>query len=149
MKQANEIFAESQVVSQLHHNQKVPFRGKVWHLDEYFKAYPFVTKTVSVRGFETKFVNVSSARLYVEAHSFQRFIVALHYAFDPDKDNRYLVATLLPWRTIDIVQAYTFRWLVEVTIEDRCVYEGWGQSTKHPDEEGSRRGLILREAVRS
>jgi len=30
-----------------------------------------------------------------------------------------------------------------VTIEDRCVYEGWGQSTKQPDEEGSRRGLTL------
>jgi len=30
-----------------------------------------------------------------------------------------------------------------VTIEDRCVYEGWGQSFIQPDEEGSRRGLTL------
>lgn len=143
MKQVNEIFAESQAVSQLHHNQKVYFRGRIWHLDEYFKAYPGVSKKVSVRGFETKEVIVSSARLYVEAHECKRFIVAIHYANETDKNNRYLVATNLTWRTIDIVQAYTFRWLVEVTIEDLKVYEGWGQSTKHPDEEGSRRGLTL------
>jgi len=143
MARVNEVFAESQAISQLHHNQKVHFRGKVWHLDEYFKAYPGVSKTVSVRGFETKEVIVSSARLYVEAHECKRFIVAIHYANETDKDNRYLVATNLTWRTIDIVQAYTFRWLVEVAIEDLKVYEGWGQSTKHPDEEGSRRGLIL------
>jgi len=133
MKQVNEIFAESQAVSQLQHNQKIYFRGRSWHLDEYFKAYPGVSKSVSVRGFETKEVVVSSARLYVEAHECKRFIVAIHYANETDKDNRYLVATNLTWRTIDIVQAYTFRWLVEVAIEDLKVYEGWGQSTKHPD----------------
>lgn len=84
MKQVNEIFAESQAISQLQHNQKVYFRGKTWHLDEYFKAYPFVTKSVSVRGFETKEVIVSSARLYVEAHKCKRFIVAIHYANETD-----------------------------------------------------------------
>ena len=126
MKEVNEIFAESQTISQLHHNQKVRFRGKIWHLDEYFKAYPGVSMKVSVRGFETKEAIVSSARLYVEAHERKRFIVAIHYANETDKDNRYLVATNLTWRTIDIVQAYTFRWLVEVTIEDLKVYFGKG-----------------------
>jgi hypothetical protein len=33
-----------------------------------------------VRGFEDKIVNVSSARLYVEAHKCKRFVVAIHYA---------------------------------------------------------------------
>lgn len=143
MKQVNEIFAQSQAVSQLRSNQKVFFRGKIWHLNDYFKAYPGVSKKISVRGFETKEVIVNSARLYVEAHKCKRFVVAIHYANETNKDNRYLVATNLTWRTIDIVQAYTFRWLVEVTIEDLKVYEGWGQSTKHPDEDGSRRGLTL------
>ncbi len=143
MKQVSEVFDKSQTISQLHSNQKIYFRNKIWHLDEYFKAYPGVSKTVSVRGFDTKEVIVSSARLYVEAHKCKRFVVAMRYANEPEKNNRYIVATNLTWRTIDIVQAYIYRWLVEVAIEDLKVYGGWGQSTKHPDEEGSRRGLIL------
>jgi hypothetical protein len=53
------------------------------------------------------------------------------------------VVTDLTWRTIDTVQVYTLRWLVEVTTLDLKVYEGWGQSTKQPDEDGSRRSLTL------
>jgi len=143
MKEVNKIFSSTQAISQLQRDQKVQSRGRTWHLDDNDKAYPGVSKTFSIRGFEDKEVVVSSARLYVEAHKCKRFVVALHYANETSEDNRYLVATFLPWRTIDIVQAYTFRWLIEVTIEDRQVYEGWGQSFIHPDEEGSRRGLIL------
>ncbi len=141
MEQVNVIFTETQVVSQLQRDQKVQSRGRRWNLCEYFKAYPGVSKTVSVRGFEDKKVIISSARLYVEAQECKRFVVAIRYT--DEAENRYLVATDLTWRTMDIVQAYTFRWLVEVAIEDLKVNGGWGQSTKHPDEEGSRRGLIL------
>jgi hypothetical protein len=82
---------------------------------------------------------VSSARLYVEAHGCKRFVVAIRY---PDQNEyRYLVASELSWRTLDIVQAHTLRWLVEVAIEDLKVYEGWGQATKQPGDEGSSRGL--------
>lgn len=143
MKKVNEIFSSSQAISQLSRDQNVHYRGRSWKLDEYFKAYPGVSQTVSVRGFETKGVFVSSARLYVQAHKCKRFVVAIRYANETDKDNRYLVATDMTWRTIDIVQAYTFRWLIEVTIEDLKVYGGWGQSTKHPDVEGSCGGLTL------
>jgi hypothetical protein len=44
---------------------------------------------------------------------------------------------------LDIVQADTLRWLVEVFLEDWKGHEGWGQLTKQPDEEGASRGLIL------
>ena len=44
---------------------------------------------------------------------------------------------------MDIAQAHTFRWLVEVFIQDWKGYEGWGQLTKQLDEEGSRRSLSL------
>ncbi len=80
----NKIFAESQAISQLQHNQKVYFRGRTWHLDEYFKAYPGVSMKVSVRGFETKEAIVSSARRHKEAHERKRFIVAIHYANETD-----------------------------------------------------------------
>ena len=52
------------------------------------------------------------------------------------------MATDLSWRTLDIVEAYSLRWLVEVFFEDWKSYEGWGQLAKQPDEEGSSRGLL-------
>ncbi len=56
---------------------------------------------------------------------------------------RYLVATDLTWRTTDIVQAHTLRWLVEVFIEDWKSNEGWGKLTKQTDPGGSSQSLIL------
>ena len=141
MQKVNQIFVETQVVSQLRHNQKIYYRGRTWHIDEYFNSYPGTPQTISVRGFDNTEAIVGSARLYVEAQKRKCFVIAIRYP--NETNNRYLVATDLTWRTLDIVQAYTFRWLVEVTIEDLKVYEGWGQATKHPDEEGSRRGLTL------
>jgi hypothetical protein len=49
----------------------------------------------------------------------------------------------MSWRTLDIVQTYTLRWLVEVFFEDWTLSEGWGQMAKQPGEEGSRRSLTL------
>ncbi len=141
MAQAAAPFGQLQVISQLRYNQKVRFRGRSWRLEEYFRAYPGVPQTVRIRGGERVQVWVSSARLYVEAQGCKRFVVAIRY---PDQSEyRYLVASELSWRTLDIVQAHTLRWLVEVAIEDLKVYEGWGQGTKQPGVEGSSRGLIL------
>lgn len=141
MQHAAHQFEQTQVISQLRHNQKVYYRGRSWHIDEYFKAYPGVPQTVSIRGGKSQTVIVNSARLYVEAQKCKRFVIAIRY---PDEQEyRYLVASNLSWRSLDIVQAYTFRWLVETVIEDLKVYEGWGQATKQPGVEGSRRSLIL------
>ncbi len=63
--------------------------------------------------------------------------------YEGESDYRYLVATDMTWRTMDITQAYTLRWLVEVFFEDWKLYEGWGREAKQFDEEGSSRGLIL------
>lgn len=141
MQQAHQRFTPTQVVSQLRHHQKIYYRGRTWHLDEYFQAYPGTSQSICVRGADPTEVLVGSARLYVEAQQRKCFVIALRYP--NETHNRYLVATDLSWRTLDIVQVYTLRWLVEVTIEDLKVYEGWGQATKQPDDEGSRRGLTL------
>jgi hypothetical protein len=53
------------------------------------------------------------------------------------------MASDLSWRTLDIVQAHTLRWLVEVFVQDWKAHEGWGMLTKQPGEEGSRRSVIL------
>ena len=85
--------------------------------------------------------HISSARLYVCSHKTKRFVVALKY--EGETTYRYLIASDLTWRTLDIVQGYTLRWLVEVFIQDWKSHEGWSQLTKQPGEEGARRSVIL------
>jgi hypothetical protein len=53
------------------------------------------------------------------------------------------VGSDLTWRTTDIVQAYTLRWLAEVFIQDWKSYEGWENSATQPGEKGSGQSLIL------
>jgi len=79
--------------------------------------------------------------LKVDAHGVKRFVIALKY--EDEEDYRYLVATNLSWRTKDIIQAYTLRWLIEVFFSDWKLNEGWGREAKQYDEEGSSCGLIL------
>jgi hypothetical protein len=50
--------------------------------------------------------------LYVCAHKTKRFIVAIKY--EEEETYRYLIASDLSWRTLDIVQGHTLRWLVEI-----------------------------------
>ena len=54
-------------------------------------------------------------------------VVALKY--EGEDTYRYLIASDLTWRTLDIVQGQTLRWLVEVFIQDWKSYEGWSQLT--------------------
>jgi hypothetical protein len=138
---ASEIVEGKQVISQLRKNQKVRFRGKELSVEEYVRRYRGVPFRIKIRGGDDQSVLVSSARLYVCAHKTKRFVIALKY--EGEEEYRYLVATDMSWRTLDIVQAQTFRWLVEVFIQDWMSYEGWGQLTKQPDEDGSRCSLIL------
>jgi DDE superfamily endonuclease len=142
MDKASSIFGINQVISQLHENQLIDYRGKKSNLKAYFNTInKGVEVTLRVRGGEEVKATVSSARLKVLAHGKKRLVVALKY--DGETDYRYLVATDMTWRTMDIVQAYTLRWLVEVFFEDWKLYEGWGREAKQLDEEGSSRGLIL------
>jgi len=53
------------------------------------------------------------------------------------------MASDLTWRTLDIVQGHSLRWLVEVFVQDWKGPEGWVQLTKQPGEEGARRSVIL------
>ena len=141
MDRASWIFGGVQVISQLRSNQKVDFRNKTIGVADYFSRYPGIEQEIKIRGSEIIKADVGSARLFVEAHQKKRFVIAVKY--EGEKQYRYLVATDMSWRTIDIVQGYTFRWLAEVFIEDWKLYQGWGQLTKQMDEEGSSRGLIL------
>jgi hypothetical protein len=138
---ASAIFGGVQVIRKLRKNQTVRFQGQTMHVTTVFTRYPGVRQTIRIRGGDAVSVWVSSARVSVCAHETKRFVIALKY--EGEETYRYLIASDLSWRTLDIVQAHTFRWLIEVFFQDWKAYEGWGQLTKQPDEDGSRRSVIL------
>ncbi|MBK7001915.1 MAG: transposase [Rhodoferax sp.] len=130
-----------QVVSELKSDQNVVSRNRKQHVRDYFAKRHGCAQRIRVRGGQEIEVIVESARLHVCAHEKKRFVIALKYP--GETEYRYLVATDLSWRTLDIVQAYTLRWLIEVFFADWKLNEGWGQLAKQPGEEGSSRSLIL------
>jgi hypothetical protein len=141
MDQASEIFKGAQVISQIRSNQLIRFRGKNRKVENYFKTSPGILQTMKVRGGESIKATIGSARLHVHAHGKKRFVIALKY--EGEDEYRYIIASDLSWRTSDIVEAYTLRWLVEVFFQDWKGYEGWGKMTKQPGNEGSSRSLNL------
>jgi len=130
-----------QVISQIRSNQKVRLHKREQNVHDYFATHPGTPCTIRIRGGQEIVAIVGSARLYVCAHKTKRFVVALKY--EGEDTYRYLIASDLTWRTLDIVQGQTLRWLVEVFIQDWKSYEGWSQLTKQPGVEGARHSVIL------
>lgn len=139
-KRVNEILGQTQVISQLKSTQTVYFRNRSLSVADYFARRPAMKQTFQRRG-KTMSVMLLSARLYVKAYGRKCFVIALKY--QGESDYRYLVASDVTWRTLDIVSAYSLRWLIEVFFEDWKLHEGWGQFALQPDAEGSDRGVIL------
>jgi hypothetical protein len=137
----SKLFKGVQIISQAKKNQSVCVRGKYITVEEYFRRNPGVPKLLKIRGGEEQTVTMHGARLKLKAHGCKRFLIALKY--EGEENYRYLLASDLTWRLTDIAAAYTFRWLVEVFIQDWKGYEGWCQLAKQPGVEGSCRGVIL------
>ncbi len=138
---ASALFGGVQVISKLRKNQNIRLRGKMLSLTTFSQRYPGIAQRLCIRGGQKVNAFVRSARVHVAAHQRKRFVIALKY--EGEDEYRYLVASDMSWRTLDIAQAHTLRWLVEVFIADWKQYEGWGQLAKQTDEEGSRRSLSL------
>jgi hypothetical protein len=138
---ASALFGGVQVISQARSNQNVRLYQRDQHLADYFATHPGTPQTIRIRGGEERVVMVRSARLYVCAHKTKRFIGAIKYA--EEETYRSLRASDLTWRTLDIVQGHSLRWLVEVFVQDWKGHEGWAQLTKQPGAEGARRSVIL------
>src|SRR5256885_1797404 len=138
---ASALFRGVQVISQIRSNQNIRVGTRDQHVADYFATHPGTPYSIRIRGGEEVVAIVGSARLYVCAHKTKRFIVAIKY--EAEETYRYLIASDLSWRTLDIVQGHSLRWLVEVFIQDWKSYEGWSQLTKQPGEEGARHSVIL------
>ncbi len=139
--EASAIFGGVQVISQLRKNQNIRLRGKTLNLTTFSKRYPGIAQSLCIRGGQKVSAFIRSARVHVSAHGKKRFVIALKY--QGEEEYRYLVASDMSWRSLDIAQAHSLRWLIEVFKKDWKQYEGWGQLTKQTDEEGSGRSLSL------
>ena len=138
---ASAIFNGVQVLSQIRSTQNIRVGKRIQHVADYFATHPGIPQCLRIRGGQEVVAMVGSARLYVCSHRTKRFIVALKYA--EEERYRYLIASDLSWRTLDMVQGHTLRWLVEVFMQDSKSYEGWSPLTKQPGEEGARHSVIL------
>ena len=138
---ASALFEGVQVLSQIRSNQHIRVGQRHQPVADYFATHPGTPHTIRIRGGAERVALVGSARLYVCAHKTKRFIVAIKYA--EEESYRYLIASDLSWRTLDIVQGHSLRWLVEVFMQDWKSYEGWSQLTKQPGEEGACHSVIL------
>ena len=139
------LFGGVQVIAPRRSNQKGRVHKREQHVADYFATHPGMPHSIRIRGGEEGVAIVGSARLYVCSHKTKRFVVALKY--EGEETSRYLIASDLSWRTLDIVQGQTLRWLVEVFMQDWKLHEGWSQLTKQPGEEGARHSVILSRLV--
>jgi hypothetical protein len=131
-----------QVISQLRSTQLVRNKkGLLVGIKEHFKNAKTLKKSIHIRGGKEKVVIFRAEKLYVDAHKSKRVVIAIKYK--EEKEFRYIIATDLTWRDIDIIQAYTLRWLIEVFFQDWKSYEGWSNLAKQQGVEGSCRGVIL------
>jgi hypothetical protein len=130
-----------QVISQVRSHQNIRVHKREQHVADYGATPPGPPQNIRIRGGAEVVAIVASARLYLCAHHTKRFIMALTYA--GEEHERDLIASDLTWRTLDIVQAHTLRWLVEVFMQAWKSHEGWSQLTKQPGTEGARHGVIL------
>lgn len=130
-----------QIISRMKCNQLVRSGEQTMSVQEYFRRNPPVKQELRHRGGEKVTWFVGSARLYVPSHKEKRFVIALKT--EAEEDLRFLLASEMSWRTIDIIQTWMLRWLIEVFIQDFKGYEGWGQLAKQVGVDGSRRGLTL------
>ena len=80
-------------------------------------------------------------KLWVAAHKEKRMVIAIRH--ENQNDFRYIIASDMTWQYIDVIQAYTLRWLIEVFFQDWKTYEAWSNLTKQQGVEGSSRCVIL------
>jgi hypothetical protein len=119
------LFGGVQVISQARSNQHVRWHQRTPPLADYCATHPGIPQTIRIRGGDERVALVWSARLYVCSHKTKRFIVAIKY--DEEETYRYRMASDLTWRTLDLVQGHSLRWLVEVVVQDWKSDEGWAQ----------------------
>ena len=131
---------QSQVLSQIKKTQLINVNGYFIPVQKFFENYQGKTETTVLR-FNEKSITYRAAKFKVKAHNKRLRVIALKY--EGEENYRYLVANDATWRDIDMIKAYSLRWLVEVFIQDWKSYEGWNQLAMQRGIDGSEHGLLI------
>ncbi len=140
MSKAARITKQKQVISQIKKTQLINVNGRNITANVFFENYAGKTENQELK-YKNKQITYRSAKFKVKAHNKKYYIIALKYG--NESDYRYLIASDMSWRDIDIIKAYVLRWLVWVFIQAWKSYEGWNQLAKQRGIEGSDRRVIL------
>ncbi|KKL09067.1 hypothetical protein LCGC14_2569560, partial [marine sediment metagenome] len=142
VKKASELQGGVQVISQIRTNQLVRNkRGLLVEINQHFANEHSACRRISIRGKKEEIIVLCAQKLWVAAHKEKRMVIAIRY--EHQKDFRYIIASDMTWQYIDIIQAYTLRWLIEVFFQDWKTYEAWSNLAKQQGVEGSSRCVIL------
>jgi hypothetical protein len=98
---ASVTFGGVQGIAQIRSHQKVRVYKREPPVADYFATHPGTPHPIRIRGGEEVRAIVGSARVYGCSHKTKRFVVALQY--EGEEPYRYLIASDLSWRTLDIV----------------------------------------------
>lgn len=140
-KQIKKIYPQTQIVSQIKSNQNlIDCSGKKITVSDYFSGKKFIKKQVEIRE-KLKTVYFSSACIKVQAHGQKLHVIALKY--EGEEKARYLISSNLTWRAEDIIQLYSYRWLIEVFNQDWKQYDGFGQMASQQGVDGASRSVLL------
>lgn len=131
---------QTQVLSQIKKTQLINVNGRFIQAQRFFENYQGKTEEVTLR-FNKKKITYRAAKFKVKAHDKRLRVIALKY--EGENEYRYLVANDTTWRDVDIIKAYSLRWLVEVFIQDWKSYEGWNQLAMQRGIDGSEHGLLI------
>lgn len=96
-----------ELISYLIHNSRC---APEIYFPSYLSMFPGTPQKIKIGDGEEITVIIDSTRLYIYAHGKKRSIITLKYEWE--EKYRYLVASDLSWRILDIVQAHTLWWLV-------------------------------------
>ena len=142
VKTASEMYGGVQVISQIRCNQIIRNkRGLLVEVGEHFAHQDRIHRRISIRGEKEEIIVLCAQKLWVAAHKEKRMVIAIRY--ENQKDFRYIIASDMTWQYMDVIQAYTLRWLIEVFFQDWKTYEAWSNLAKQQGVEGSSRSVIL------
>jgi len=131
---------QTQVLSQIKKTQLINVNGQFIQAQKFFENYQGKTEEVELR-FNKKKITYRAAKFKVKAHDERLRVIALKY--EGETDYRYLVANDTTWLDVDIIKAYSLRWLVEVFIQDWKSHEGWNQLAMQRGIDDSEHGLLI------
>ena len=141
LKEIEKILPEAAVISEFACTILVSDKRRTTPIKDYFKSVPTQKITIQIRGGKKQNVEIKHARLFVPAHGRKYNIVALRY--EGETDFRYIITSNLCWRAKDIVQVFSYRWLVEVFFFDWKCYESWGQAAMQQKNAGALCGVYM------